>query len=137
MDLRNCPECGKLFVYVHRNLCPDCLKKDEEDFERVRDFINSNPKATIEEVSEGTEVPVKKILEHLKEGRLILQSNNVNIILKCEICGESILTGRICESCGKKLKRNFLGSDKRSMFVDEDMKGKIHLSKYSRDERRR
>ena len=39
---------------------PRLFKKDEEDFERVRDFINSNPKATIEEVSEGTEVPVKK-----------------------------------------------------------------------------
>jgi len=136
MELRNCPVCGKLFVYVHRNLCPDCLKRDEEDYEKVREFINNNPRATIEEASEGTEVPVKKILEYLKEGRLILQTNNVNIILNCEMCGEPILTGRLCAKCSSKLKRNF-ASNTRSMFLDEDMKGKIHLSKYSKDERRR
>ena len=136
MELRNCPECGKLFVYVHRNLCPDCLKKDEEDFGKVREYINNNPRATIEEVAENTEVSVKQILEYLKEGRLILQSNNVNITLNCEMCREPILTGRLCSKCSDKLKRNFIRR-KPSMYLDEDMKGKIHLSKYSKEERRR
>lgn len=136
MDLRNCPECGKLFVYNHRNLCPECLKKDEEDFERVRDFINNNPRATLEEVSEATEVSTKNILEYLKEGRLMLRSNNVNILLNCEICGEPILSGRICEKCSSKFRRELI-SHKKSSFIDKDMKGKIHLSKLSRDDRRR
>jgi len=136
MDLRNCPKCGKLFVYRQRNLCPQCLKKDEEDFDRVREFINNNPKATIEEVSEGTEVTVKKILEYLKEGRLILQSNNINITLNCELCGEPILTGRMCAKCSNKFKRN-ITSTKKSLFFDDNMKGKIHLSKFSKEERRR
>lgn len=136
MDLRNCPKCGKLFVYSHRNLCPQCLKKDEENFDRVREFINNNPKATIEEVSEGTDVSVKKILEYLKEGRLMLQNNNTNIILNCELCGEPILTGRICPKCSSKFKKNLI-PDKKSLFVDEDMKGRLHLSKFSRGEKRR
>ncbi len=136
MDLRNCPKCGKLFVYTTRNLCPQCLKEDEEDFDRVREYINNNPQATIEEVSEGTGVTPRRILEYLKEGRLMLQSNNTNIILRCEMCDEPILTGRLCPNCSKKLKTRFV-SDKKPLFVDEDMKGKIHLSKFSRDERRR
>jgi len=135
MELKNCPECGKLFVYVHRNLCPDCLKKDEENFEQVREYLNNNPKATIEEVSKGTDVPVKKILGYLKEGRLILQSNNVNITLNCEICGEPILTGRICAKCTSRFKKALINA-KKTMFLDEEMKGKIHLSKYSMDKRR-
>ncbi|NLZ55038.1 MAG: MerR family transcriptional regulator [Thermoanaerobacteraceae bacterium] len=136
MDLRNCPKCGKLFVYSHRNLCPSCLKKDEEDFDRVRAFINDNPEATIEEVSEGTDVSVKKILEYLKEGRLMLRNNNVNIILECELCGAQILTGRICEKCsGKFFKRTFVTSNR--LPLDEDMKGKLHLSKFARKDKKR
>ena len=126
----------KLYVHTIRNLCPECLKKDEEDFGRVRDFIYNNPQASLEEVSEETGVSTKSILEYLKEGRLMLRSNNVNILLSCELCGEPILTGRICEKCSSKFKRE-LTSRKKPMFVDEDMKGKIHLSKFSRDERRR
>ncbi|HHY42343.1 MAG TPA: MerR family transcriptional regulator [Thermoanaerobacterales bacterium] len=136
MELRNCPVCGKLFVYNHINLCPECLKKDEEDFDRVREFINNNPMATIEEVSEGTGVSARKILEYLKAGRLMLQSNNANIVLKCEICEEPILTGRLCEKCSRKLRRNLI-PEQRPMFVDKNMKGKLHLSKFSKDERRR
>lgn len=136
MNLRNCPECGKLFVYNHRNLCPECLKKDEEDFDIVRDFLYKNPKATVEEISKKTGVSSKSILEFLKEGRLMLRSNNVNIILSCELCGEPIVSGRLCEKCSKKFKRG-LTSRKQSLFVDDDLKGKIHLSKLSRDSRRR
>lgn len=134
MDLRNCPECGKLFVYNHRNLCPACLKKDEEGFDRVRDFLYDNPQATLEEISEATEVSTKSILEYLKEGRLMLSSKNVNIVLSCETCGAPILYGRFCEKCTGKLKGGFT-SGQQSIFADEDMKGKLHLSKLRKDKK--
>jgi flagellar operon protein (TIGR03826 family) len=136
MNLRNCPQCGKLYVHSLRSLCPECLKKDEENFDRVRDFIYTNPQASLEEVSEETGVSTKNILEYLKEGRLMLRSNNVNILLSCEVCDEPILSGKLCEKCSGKLKREFTSRNK-SMLVDEDMKGRIHLSKFSRHERRR
>ncbi|HHY71384.1 MAG TPA: MerR family transcriptional regulator, partial [Thermoanaerobacterales bacterium] len=130
------PQCGKLFVYSHRNLCPECLKKDEQEFDLVRDFLYDNPQASLEEISEATGISTKNILEYLKEGRLMLRNDNVNILLSCELCGEPILSGRMCEKCSGKFKREWT-SHKKSMFIDEDMKGKIHLSKLSRDERRR
>lgn len=105
MDLRNCPKCGKLFVYRHRNLCPECLKKDEKAFDRVREFLNDNPHASLEEVSNATEVSTKNVLEYLKEGRLMLRNDNVNILLNCEICKEPILSGRLCEKCSNKFKK--------------------------------
>lgn len=59
MNLRNCPQCGKLFVYNIRNLCPECIKKDEKDFGCVRDYLYNHPRATIEEISEETGVSYK------------------------------------------------------------------------------
>ena len=85
MDLRNCPICGKLFVFMTRNMCPDCIKKEDEEFDLVREYINEHAEATIDEVSEATGIPPSKILKFLKEGRLMISPNNINIALdvKC------------------------------------------------------
>ena len=32
MDVRNCKNCGKLFQYVGKPLCPACNKKLEDKF---------------------------------------------------------------------------------------------------------
>lgn len=132
MDLRNCPSCGKLFVYTVRNLCPNCIKEDEHDFNKVRDYLYDNPEATIEDVTAETGVDSKKVLEYLKEGRLMLKSNNPNL-LTCESCNEPILTGKFCDKCAADMKRQFSAT----LFPkNEDMKGKLHLSKYQRDQKR-
>lgn len=129
MELRNCPNCGKLFVYVTKNLCPACAKKDEENFRNVKDYLYDNPGATIDEVSEETGVDTKKILEYLKEGRLILKQNNASI-LSCESCGKPILTGRFCKNCITDMKQKFGVSTK--LPTSEDMKGQIHINKLKR-----
>ena len=134
MELRNCPECGKLFAYTIRNLCPECSKKEDENFDKVRDYIYDFPKATIEEVSENTGVSVKTVLEYLKEGRLMLRDNNKNILLHCELCNEPILTGRLCDKCAKSFRNGF--SSKARPLTRGDMTGKIHLSIF-RDRRYR
>ena len=45
MDVRNCKNCGKLFQYVGKPLCPACNKKLEDKFFEVRDYIYENPTA--------------------------------------------------------------------------------------------
>jgi len=132
VELRNCPECGKVFVYVTRNLCPECAAKEEELFRKVKDYLYEVPGATMEEIYEKTGVPPKKILEFLREGRLILKKENVNLILHCEMCGQPILTGRLCDKCSREMKRKF-GVEKVPIHPKEDMKGKIHLSRYQDD----
>lgn len=130
MELRNCPSCGKLFVYTTRNLCPDCKEKDEVNFHKVKDYLYENPGATIEEVSEETKVDTKKILEYLKEGRLMLKHSNTNI-LSCESCGKPILTGRFCDECISDMRQKF-GVDSKPISTSEDMSGQIHISKLRR-----
>ena len=45
MDVRNCRGCGRLYNYIggsYRNLCPDCVRKLEEKFDIVKDYIEEN-----------------------------------------------------------------------------------------------
>lgn len=100
-NVRKCKECGKLFNFIGRPVCPECLKKLDDDFQEVRKYIYENPNTGIEEVSEETGVSVKTIMRFLREGRLQLRSAS-NALL-CEKCGKPLSTGTMCEDCKKKL----------------------------------
>lgn len=105
MQLRNCRRCGKLFNYVGKPICNECVQQDEKDFELVKAYIYDHPKATITEVSKETGVSVKKITKFLKEERLELAEDSP-AWLTCESCGVEIRTGRFCKECSMKLKNN-------------------------------
>lgn len=102
MKLRNCPECGKVFTFIRTNLCPECQKKDEENFRIVRKFLLENPGALITEVSEKTGIGEEKILRYLKEGRFSV-GTKIQVKLQCELCGAAINAGRYCLPCQEKL----------------------------------
>lgn len=108
MNIRNCKRCGRLYTYNGIDLCPECYRQDEEDFIKIRDYIEAHPYATMIEISRETQVAIKKIMEFLKEGRLMLNSDNTNIVLKCERCGKPISTGRFCEECKNKLGKELM-----------------------------
>ena len=55
MDVRNCKNCGKLFQFVGKPICPACNKKLEDKFFEVRDYIYENPTANMGKVSERSE----------------------------------------------------------------------------------
>ncbi|MDD4802888.1 MAG: MerR family transcriptional regulator [Syntrophomonas sp.] len=96
-SLRNCPECGRVFGYMGRNLCPDCLDKEEKIFQLVRKYVRDHPGDDIYEVAEAIGVEEEKILQFLRDGRL--QSRGFQASLECERCGGRINSGRYCQSC--------------------------------------
>ena len=104
MNLRNCSRCGNVYVYDGFNICLNCRRSDEEDFQKVKEYLEENPGANVIEVSEGTGVETKKIIQFLKEGRLEIRDDK-NIILTCERCGKPIKTGRFCDKCAIELQR--------------------------------
>lgn len=125
-QLKNCPRCGRVFVYTNVMLCPQCLKEDEQDYNKVRDYLYEHPKATIDKVSRETEVPAKKIIRFLREGRLILSKENVNIFLTCERCDKPIRSGRYCKECAEEFKEKL--SVKQDVPQDDVAKtGRMHL----------
>ncbi len=137
MDLRNCPKCGKLFAFTTRNMCPDCIKEEDDEFALVREYINEHIEATIDEVSEATGISTSKILKFLKEGRLMISPSNINIVIRCEMCDEPILTGRYCKKCAEKFAKGFKGSAYKEEIKNEPMqKGRMYTIDRFRDRRR-
>lgn len=114
-DLRNCSKCGRLFGYTGRPLCSFCIEEQEDEYKIVRDYLYDNPGSNVVEVSEATGVDSEQIMRFLREERLQISSENVNMLLECESCGKPITTGRFCHACKDSLKsalRKEFGLDK-------------------------
>ncbi len=105
MEMRNCPRCGRVFSYMSSPICDACTREEEKIFELVKQYIYDNPNATATQISEATEVSVKKILKYLKDGRLLAVAGMAKL-LACETCGTAISTGRYCHSCIVKFNQS-------------------------------
>lgn len=106
-NLRNCSRCGRVFPYMGRNICPRCLEKEEDEYQVVRRYVRDNPGAGVIEVVEETGVEEDKILQFLRDGRL--QAKGLTASLHCERCGQSINSGRFCESCINEVNAEIQG----------------------------
>ncbi|HKL12605.1 MAG TPA: TIGR03826 family flagellar region protein [Halanaerobiales bacterium] len=106
MEIRNCKKCGKIYQYdgTHK-ICLECRRKEEEDFEKVKEFLRNNPNSSIKKVSEETGVEKKIILEFIKDERLIAGDIELEVTLKCERCGREIKHGKYCEKCIADMKK--------------------------------
>ena len=99
MNLRNCARCGKMFNYIGgQPICDPCKKALEDDFQKVKQYIQDNPAATLKQISEDNEVTTKQIQQWIREERLMF-SKDSPLQLLCENCGEPIQTGRFCAKC--------------------------------------
>lgn len=129
MNVRNCTRCGRIYNYDGFKICPTCRRGDEEDFQKVKDYLYENPGANIQEVHEATEIESSKIIDFLREGRLEIGDGS-NLILECEKCGTSIRTGRFCDRCASGLQKE-LGSvieaSRPSTKMAESEKGKFRI----------
>ncbi|MGL6173160.1 MAG: flagellar protein, partial [Cellulosilyticaceae bacterium] len=99
----SCKRCKNLFQYVSgKSICPHCLKREEEMFMKVKDFLKTYPGAQIQEVYEETGVSIQMIESFIREGRLEVSASSP-IGLPCERCGAVIRTGRYCKECSMYL----------------------------------
>ncbi len=104
MEMKNCRRCGKIFSYNGNHICTECVEKEEEEFKIVKEYIYDHPKCSVTEVSEATGVTAKTIMNFLRQDRLEAVEGMSNL-LTCEKCGVPIKSGRYCESCVDKLKK--------------------------------
>ena len=107
-DVRNCRKCGKIYNYIGGSpICPVCKQGEEDDFQKVKEYLYENPGANITQVSIELDIGVEKIKRFLKDGRLEITGDDGNMILECENCGKSIKSGRFCETCERDLAAGF------------------------------
>ena len=99
-QLTNCISCGRLFLKDHSDSCLDCYLEIEKELQCVADFleIEQNRHATIEQVSEGTNVSVKQITEFLRDG-LIFSEDYPNLGYGCTHCNKMIKRQLLCNDC--------------------------------------
>jgi len=106
-ELANCKNCGKVFVRTISDICPACLKEDEQKFQKVYKFISKreNREATVTELCEETNVEEKLIFKWIEEGRLLVK-NFPNLYYPCSSCGTLIQSGKLCQECASKIKQD-------------------------------
>ena len=135
MDIRNCVNCGNMFQYVGNRLCPNCIKKLDDDLQKVKAFIDENKGATVAKVSEECDVSVKQIRRWIKEERLMF-APGVDTGLVCSQCGIPIESGTVCKNCKAQLAGGFEASLHKNDSKPADRKparttdSSLHLSKY-------
>ena len=99
MEVISCMRCKRLFNYLAGpKLCEACKKAVEEDFQKVKQYIQDNPRASLKQISEDNAVSTKQIQQWIREERLEF-SKDSPIQLLCESCGDPIITGRYCAKC--------------------------------------
>lgn len=118
-QLQNCPRCDKLFVKSLRDVCQDCFKQEEEDYQKVYQFVRKreNRMASIKEVEEGTGVEEKFIIKFVKQGRISVHSFP-NLAYPCESCGRMIHEGRICDVCRGNINTGLDRIDSEKRFTE-------------------
>ena len=102
-NLITCRNCGVIMVKKSRDLCQSCFAEEERLFTRIKDFLRANPGANIEQIAINCNCEKEKILYFLKTGRLERLGFR-KIVHQCEICGETIYEGVMCQDCKRSLK---------------------------------
>lgn len=97
-NIANCPRCGKIFAKGLTEVCRNCQKDIELEYEKCVEYLRENRGATIYEVSDATEVSVRQVTKFIREGRISLM-NAPNLGYPCESCGEPIRQGNLCDDC--------------------------------------
>lgn len=105
MNLGNCPRCGKLYALNFRDVCSNCIKEMEVEYQTCVDYLRENKGANIQELSDATEVSIKTITKFIREGRISIE-NAPNMMYPCEVCGMLIREGHMCDSCRTRLTKD-------------------------------
>ncbi|MBE6099267.1 MAG: flagellar protein [Anaerovibrio sp.] len=99
--LKNCPECGKLYLEVGQGMCPACYDIELEQEQVVHTYIRDHDKCSIKQIVEDTGVKEKVVLRMIKSGRVVSD----NVAYPCENCGADIYLGRLCDKCNQELAK--------------------------------
>lgn len=119
--IQQCKECKRLFEPLyHSYICPACIEQMDKEFLIVKDYVYDHPDANVIKVSLDTGIPVKKILNMLREGRLKIADTSG--MITCVECGKDISSGTYCNDCLDKIEQELQNSIKSNASIREKMK---------------
>lgn len=118
MNLKNCPRCGKLFMPTIKDICPNCLREIDQEYDKCSKFLRENRGASMNQLHEETDVSIKQIMTFIREGRITV-TQMPNLSYPCESCGEAIKAGTICDNCRKRLANEMANSEEDKRRAEE------------------
>ncbi|NEW08857.1 flagellar protein [Paenibacillus sp. SYP-B3998] len=121
MNVANCPRCGKIFVKGFNEVCPNCVKEIDQQYEKCVKYLRDNKGTSINELSEATDVTMKQITKFIREGRISIM-NAPNMSYPCEVCGTLIRDNTLCEPCRSKLVKDVRNNAEDERRNDERKK---------------
>lgn len=128
MEIKNCKKCNRIFQYLTgAQLCQACKDIEEDEFQKIKQYLKENPKASMTEVSETLDISIEKITKFLRDGRLEVSVDSA-IKLECEGCGKSIITGRYCQNCAGRIEGDLRGASRDLQRRSVEMPN--HVMKY-------
>jgi flagellar operon protein (TIGR03826 family) len=127
LNVANCPRCGRVFVKGIQEICPNCLKEIELQFDKCSKYLRENRGSILKDLSEATEVPIRQIIKFIREGRISIK-NLPNMGYPCESCGNDIREGQICDSCRSKLAKDMTNSQEDEARRQERLRQDNKLS---------
>jgi predicted amidophosphoribosyltransferase len=126
----NCPGCGKVFQKNLRNLCLDCVKSLQNEFDTCDRYLRGNRRATTEQLSMATGVSVKQIIIWVKEKRLP-EIDYPNLKYPCNSCSEPIRQQELCSSCRVRLTKDIHEMHAKEVkVVQQNSAYKSRLNRY-------
>ena len=127
LAVANCPGCGRVFQRNLRNMCMDCIKSIDDEFEACYRFMLYNRRATTEQLRQATGVSQQRITQWMKDHRLSA-ADFPNLTYSCNSCGAPIRQHHLCLPCSSRLTR-----DIRELHAQEAKKIDPGIGFYSRD----
>ncbi|QSS99619.1 hypothetical protein IMZ31_16345 [Pontibacillus sp. ALD_SL1] len=122
-ELSNCTRCNALFVKNVKDICQDCYKEEEAQFDLVYKYVRKqkNRTATLDQVSNATGVERDLIMKFVKEQRL-RTSMFPNLAYPCERCQTLITDGKICGECLQDIQGDLDQEDKVESLTKRNQK---------------
>lgn len=110
--LKNCPECGRIFIDTGVGMCRDCLDKQEQTMIEISSYVRDHPHCTVKEVCDEMHVKEKLVMKMLREGRFITEG--IHFEYPCAGgCGTMILEGKYCDKCQKAMKEKMVAAQEK------------------------
>ena len=99
-----CPICKTPYreTFLGINKCSKCGYEEQNDFGKVRTFLEENGPQPSTVIAEATHVPIRKIDHFLMQGRLEIPEGST-VFIQCQSCGVDLRYGRFCPECALKL----------------------------------
>lgn len=109
MKPANCKICGKVFLKTTFDVCPDCIRKEQELIKDINDYSAIREKVTLVEISDIFKEPIEKLEKFLLDRKLVQIMDKLELV--CKMCGTNyrlVSEGRLyCKACYEKLETGF------------------------------